>query len=137
MEIFDKSSPTAEEWQSAFDTKIKHKSASIAAYEKLTLLLCDFKNKEQTKLLQKIMFDNHASSNNWFNYIIWIVKNNEKEKLTKMAVHLIRLINKGISCIKDAPGGDLDLKDDNAYIGLHLFIAEYTRCSIMTSIFIH
>jgi hypothetical protein len=121
------SSPTMEEWQSAFDSKIKTKSVSLATYEKITLLLCDFNNKDQTKLMQKILFENHASSNNWFNYIIWIVKNNDKEKLTKMAVHLIRLINKGISCIKDAPGGDLDLKNDTAYIGLHFFLIEYTR----------
>jgi hypothetical protein len=77
--------------------------------------------------MQKILFENHTSSNNWFNYIKWIVKNSDKEKLTKMAVHFIRLIVKGISCIKEAPGGDLDLKNDIAYIGLHFFLIEYVK----------
>ncbi len=120
--------PTTQEWQEAFDTKIKSKSSTIAAYEKLTLLMCDFKNKEQTELLHKIMFDNHASSNNWFKYIVWITKNYDKEKLSKVTPQLLRLINKSISCIKVVLGENIkELDNDVAYIGLHLFIAEYTR----------
>ena len=88
------------------------------ASEGFTMLMCDLDECEpkQKELLKIVLFQDHKSPLNWWNYINFI-KNN-KLYSTKI-LQLQRLTNKAISCIDEAKN-----KDNRYYVGLHLLSVE-------------